>query len=102
LKFTLPQSEHQKVVHNGLEAFYGSIGIGYGKCEWLFNSEGEQGYRVKLTGVTTFPKDRKQLKNTITKCLNRGIEYGGTVEFRNRFFNDAHRIMQAVFQKEDY
>ena len=34
-----------------------SDGIGYGKCEWLFNSEGEHGYRVKSTGVTTFPKN---------------------------------------------
>ena len=75
-----------------------SDGFGYSKCEWLVNSEGEQGYRVKSTGVTTFPKNRKQLRNTITKCINRGIEYGGTVEFRHRFFDDAHRIMQGVFQ----
>ena len=34
-----------------------SEGIGYGKCEWIFNSEGEHGYRVKSTGVTTFPKN---------------------------------------------
>jgi len=74
-------------------------GIGYSKCEWLFNSDGEQGYRVKSTGVTTFPKNRQEIKKTITKCLNRGIEYGGTKEFRKRFFDDAHRIMQAVFQE---
>ena len=74
-------------------------GLGYSKCEWLFNSDGEQGYRVKSTGVTTFPKNRQEIKKTITKCLNRGIEYGGTNEFRKRFFDDAHRIMQAVFQE---
>ena len=76
-----------------------SDGLGYSKCEWLFNSDGEQGYRVKSTGVTTFPKNRQEIKKTITKCLNRGIEYGGTKEFRKRFFDDAHRIMQTVFQE---
>ena len=72
-------------------------GYGYSKCKWLLNNEGLIGYQVKSTGVSTFPEDRKTLKETIGACLNVGIWYGGTPSLRRQFFKDAHAIMQKAF-----
>ena len=72
-------------------------GYGYSRCEWLVDTNGNQGYRNKSTDVVTFPQNRIEMKGTIRSCLNRGIFWGGTVAERNQFFADAHNEMQKVF-----
>jgi len=94
-----PNSAHRFVI---TQARSGTLpkqvdGYGYSRCEWLVDTNGNQGYRNKSTDVVTFPQNRIEMKGTIRSCLNRGIFWGGTVAERNQFFADAHNEMQKVF-----